>query len=271
MVLSLEWNNLSALPSQSFQGFYSLENLDLSFNTIFKLDAGYFMLLDKLQYLNVSHSQIVDIEMGSISPLKELETLDLSYNRLKSIDFHLFQPTFRYLKALHLDGNQLTELSDQFDDLFPNLNSLIITNNHFNCTYLSTFVMSLNHIHAAIDTNPATNETNIGRITCRMNEGKKIENGAVKLQGNTGKITVETGDNEGNTPKSQQKTDVYTETRMEKKIVGCSNTLTNVLLILILIVVLFNSIIAVYDRRSRLSNYYKREHSEFDWDMTTLS
>lgn len=175
--LVLEWNNIGVLSSKSFYKLHNLKYLDLSFNNIIKLEADSFQYLNELDHLILSHLDLANIEMGAMSPLKKLKTLDLSNNRLENVDFHLFPPSFRQMKSLHLDGNRLTELDDHFDEMFPELKSLTITNNKFNCSYVRRFISTLRRIPHAIATNPASRGTNIARITCDMNEGLDASRG----------------------------------------------------------------------------------------------
>lgn len=165
--LDLSHNRLRAL-GQAFGGDNRVRHLDLSFNRIDSLGAGDFVHLQWLEHLNLSHSCVESMAIGSMSPLWKLGTLDLSNNRLKAINFDIFLPSFRFLSALHLDGNRLSELNGRFDVLFPQLAELMLAHNRFNCTYLATFLATFAGNHQAIFANAATVDTNIGGITCTI-------------------------------------------------------------------------------------------------------
>lgn len=167
--LDLSHNRLRAL-GQAFGGDNRVRHLDVSFNRIGSLGAGDFVHLQWLEHLNLSHSRVESMAIGSMSPLWKLGTLDLSHNLLKTINFDIFLPSFRFLGALHLDGNQLAELNGRFDVLFPQLAELMLAHNRFNCTYLATFLATFAGNHRAIFANPATVDTNIGGITCTIGQ-----------------------------------------------------------------------------------------------------
>lgn len=192
--LRLQWNNISELSDGLFAELRPLEtldlshnrlrvvgqafgsenrvrHLDLSFNEIKQLKTGDFVHLQWLDHLNLSHSQVESMEIGSMSPLWKLGSLDLSSNSLHSINFDIFLPSFRFLSALHLDGNQLSELNGRFHVLFPQLTELMLARNRFTCSYLARFLTTFEGNHQAIFANPATNETNIAGITCTLFEG----------------------------------------------------------------------------------------------------
>lgn len=164
--LELTNNSISQFPVDTFKGLHrlndlrlnynaltsaalhidevnSLQILDLSNNAIDVLRVGDFVHMKNLLRLIVESSKIVNIELGTFSSLFNLQKLDLPRNRLIGIDFHLFAPSMPQLKRLNLEGNVLTELTDNIDQLFPALNVLQIASNDFNCTYLKQFMRTL--------------------------------------------------------------------------------------------------------------------------------
>lgn len=183
--LDLSHNGLTQLSDATFRDLQnqcfgaSLRNLailNLSFNDIRTLKVGDFVHFQRLQQLNVSASRLESLEFGSMTPLRTLQVLDLSSNRLKVIDFDVFLPGLPDLWSLYLDGNQLTELTDQCDRLFPRLNSFSVTNNAFNCSYVKRFLNMLDkNLHRAIHANPASHLANIGGITCTFDEAEATQ------------------------------------------------------------------------------------------------
>lgn len=144
-----------------------LRRLDLSFNQISELHVGDFLHLQKLQELNIRYAQVSSIEVGTFAPLAKLEKLDLSHNRLGRIDFNVFTLSVPLLNTLELHGNQLTELGEKFDRLFPQLDQLLITDNQFNCTYLKGFLWTLRQRSHVVDKNPSVDiHPNIRGIAC---------------------------------------------------------------------------------------------------------
>lgn len=165
-----------------------LKLLYLPKNPIQTLNVDDFVRMQQLEYLNVSHSHLKHIELGAFSSLIALKVLDLSNNQLKTIDFIGFLPTMRVLTTFHLNGNELTELDDQFDHIFPALNELLITNNRLNCTYLRRFLNTLRICNGVVDGNVNVdanfmrNSENIRGISCEhvVAEEKSLKSIEVK-------------------------------------------------------------------------------------------
>lgn len=76
------------------------------------------------------------------------------------------------LVTLNLRRNKLTELSDDFDQLFPKLDELLLGRPNdlqmiFNCTYLWQFLRTLRFRSHAVDVNGGYDlRPNIGGINC---------------------------------------------------------------------------------------------------------
>lgn len=175
--LDLSHNNIT--DEQIFDNLFNLLHLDLSHNPINELGIGTFASLIKLEHLNLAHTNLTNIELGTFSYQRGLISLDLSENNLKSLDFGMFLPAFRYLELLYIDGNQLTDMEGFTNKLFPRLNSLGITNNHFNCTYLKRFMrlVEWDQIRLPVDRMPLNiHQTNIRGVACDSTELNDIEN-----------------------------------------------------------------------------------------------
>lgn len=169
--LDLSHNNIT--DEQLFDNLYNLQHLDLSHNPINELGIGTFAKLDKLEYLDLKHTNLTTIELGTFSHQRGMVSLDLSENNLKSLDFGLFLPAFRYLESIYLDGNHLSELDGFSNSLFPRLNSLGITNNNFNCSYLKRFMRSVDweQIRLPVDRMPLNiHQTNIRGVACDLTD-----------------------------------------------------------------------------------------------------
>lgn len=177
--LDLSHNNIT--DEQIFDNLYNLLHLDLSHNPINELGIGTFAKLLKLEHLDLAHTNLTNIELGTFSYSRGIISLDLSENNLMSLDFGLFLPAFRYLESLYLDGNQLSDMEGFTNSLFPRLNSLGITNNNFNCSYLKHFMRSVewDQIRLPVDRMPLNiHKTNIRGVACDLTDkvGSVIEN-----------------------------------------------------------------------------------------------
>lgn len=164
--LRLSGNDIHSI-SVDLQINGELLELDISFNRIGVLRVGDFSQLRKLTHLNISNARIDSIELGTFSPLINLKMLDVSNNQLIEIDFAGFLPPRKYLRALYLNGNYLTELSDHVDFLFPRLDELLIADNQFNCTYLGSLLLTIrDRCHAVNVNHKYDHKPNIGGIDC---------------------------------------------------------------------------------------------------------
>lgn len=189
-ILGFMFNRVKHIPNDAFKGLSNLKRLGLSGNQLTSaalhfdeetvleclkisrnnievLRVGDFQQMKQLKELHLSENGLQQIELGALSPLTGLEQLILTNNSLKQFDLGAFLPSMESFTTLHLDGNALTELDNNFDQIFPKLRELVITRNQFNCSYLKRFLRTLRAHPGATDTNPSKFHTpNIHGITC---------------------------------------------------------------------------------------------------------
>lgn len=166
--LKLANNHLTNLTG-IFEHLSSLETLDLSYNYVGKLNISTFAKLTNLEQLNLGHTNLSNINFGTFFHQKELKSLDISYNNLNKINFDVFLPYLKNLESLILDGNNLTEMEGLTNSMFPQLSTLSISNNNFNCTYLAKLLRTLKWEELGLSIDPElvhTNDTHINGITC---------------------------------------------------------------------------------------------------------
>lgn len=155
----------------------ALKVLDLSENNIPTLYGGDFSTMIKLETLDLSNSHVVNIEMGTFAPLNKLINLDLSNNELVTLNFDIFLPAMRHLSVLNLNGNQLSELTKQTDQLFPQLTELVISENNFSCSYLKEYLLTLRLDAAAVEVNPNYTIPNMRGISCNEQKTWRADTG----------------------------------------------------------------------------------------------
>ncbi|CAH1179642.1 unnamed protein product [Phaedon cochleariae] len=159
---------LHIFPEDCFRDLEALNNLQITQNFLQNIDNIPFCHLDNLRTLNLSHNAIqnlssqylicettddslIDLSLNdhklSIQPdnfasidafSSNLNDLDLSYNNLKSLGYYL--NSFRYLRILNLQGNQLTKVKKLN---FRNLNSteeIYLNNNQIKTIERNTFI-----------------------------------------------------------------------------------------------------------------------------------
>ncbi|XP_026465274.1 toll-like receptor 7 [Ctenocephalides felis] len=124
------------ISQESFQGLNELQSLNLAGNNINLLQQNTLCPLKSLQTLNLTDNRIKSAnELGfsagaeRCSGGEELVTLDLSYNRLANIGDFWQISKLRRLQQLHLQHNNITDVSSES---LIGLTSLRILNLSFN-------------------------------------------------------------------------------------------------------------------------------------------
>lgn len=142
---NLEWGLGKSLEIQkdSMVGLKELQNLDLSDNNLRALPEGFLCPLTNLQVLNITRNKIRSPESLGFSDKTcnggvELQILDASFNELRSIPENWGISRLRRLQQLHLQHNNITELSSES---LSGLNSLRVLNISYN--HLETLPDSL--------------------------------------------------------------------------------------------------------------------------------
>lgn len=152
-------NNNCVNVSDIVKHLGSLEVLDLSFNNIPEIRAiGNFT---KLNALRLNNNNLTQIDNGTYSQSQNLSILDLSRNQLVG----MFLPRFDALTFLNLNDNNLKEITGQ--PTFHKINQLGLSNNHFNCSFLGSFLhlINISEVHF-IPTVTKNETTNIHGINC---------------------------------------------------------------------------------------------------------
>lgn len=122
-----------------------LRVLDLSNNRIFYSDFmpyRAFSGLVNLETLNLRRNRI-KIDYGAFSSNQKLKTLDFSYNKMTYFDLN-YLLSIQSLENLYLHGNGISYASQiditDFRVIFPNIKSIGISENLFNCEVLTNIV-----------------------------------------------------------------------------------------------------------------------------------
>lgn len=115
----------------------SLTRLHLSGNSAEDLNADTFEAFSELQYLHLDNANIPYIDPGAFRHQSKLIELNVSNNKLRDIDLGMVS---RKLTALHLEGNDLMDVSNLTRDRFPLLSSLNISRNRLKCKTLVEIV-----------------------------------------------------------------------------------------------------------------------------------
>ena len=124
-VLLLAGNDIYFIAPFAFDGFGSLEVLDLAHNKIEDLSGTIFKPIRNLTHLYLGGNDI-KLLMKTPNPLVALRVLDLSHNVIETVDAP-FSVSFPSLYAINLEGNNLGKIvfqSDIGDRLFSHLTEL---------------------------------------------------------------------------------------------------------------------------------------------------
>jgi Leucine-rich repeat (LRR) protein len=147
----------------------TLQFLDVSNNNIGHLNLTTFAELKNLLTLSLGYTNISNLEYGTFSHHPKLTRLDISYNSLGQIDLNMFT-SLTSLEKLFLDGNDLTEIA--YDDIkhsLPKLTEISLSDNNWNCSYLTAVMKKLNSVQVEIKidaTKFVSNTTNQKGIAC---------------------------------------------------------------------------------------------------------
>lgn len=125
----LDWNNVNALPSDSFKKCENLLHLSLDQNNITEVASDAFVGLRKLKSLSLSYNPIVNLQSNTFNDLIELQTLELLGTRLVEIQAGLFG-SLRGLEWLGLGFNRLHKIETGTFKELPSLRRLFL---RFNC------------------------------------------------------------------------------------------------------------------------------------------
>ncbi|XP_055307893.1 leucine-rich repeat transmembrane neuronal protein 2-like [Sitodiplosis mosellana] len=116
-----------------------LYELDLSQSFIGTLNPSTFKHLPSLISLMLKRTNLSIFDVKPFKTLQwSLKYLDISNNNLTKLNFST-SLVFDYLEEITLDENNLTQLDGFTKNSYPKLTKLDITNNKFNCNYLSMF------------------------------------------------------------------------------------------------------------------------------------
>ncbi|XP_035777267.1 adenylate cyclase-like [Anopheles albimanus] len=147
-----------------------LSTLDLGFNTLGAVSISSFGMLKRLKVLSLERTAISNLQHGTFAQQENLEWLDLSYNNLNTLDMDILTSSTK-LKTLFIDGNRLKFIKhDEMKKNFPQLASIGIIDNNWNCSYLTKLVRYCNEHSIELDKEHqeeiVQNQTNVKGIYC---------------------------------------------------------------------------------------------------------
>ncbi|XP_049548570.1 toll-like receptor 13 [Anopheles darlingi] len=147
-----------------------LSTLDLGYNRLGAVGISSFGLLKRLKVLSLERTSISNLQHGTFAQQENLEWLDLSYNNLDTLDMDILTSSTK-LKTLFIDGNRLKSIThDDMKKNFPQLASIGIIDNNWNCSYLTKLVRYCNEhsieLNKEHQVEIVQNQTNVKGIYC---------------------------------------------------------------------------------------------------------
>ncbi|EPS44060.1 hypothetical protein H072_1966 [Dactylellina haptotyla CBS 200.50] len=121
--LILSHNQIAGDLPAGLAGLKALKELDIRHNVLNSVDI--LGELDRLEVLYAGHNEIVSFSCG----FERLRTLHLNGSKVTAFVIKAITPTLTYL---NLSDNRLTVLADNFCDMLPNLEKLVLDKNKIN-------------------------------------------------------------------------------------------------------------------------------------------
>lgn len=127
-VLSLDLSHCH-IKSIKLNKIDSLENLNLSSNSIQSLDIDTFRNVPGLKSLDLSSNRLTSLPEGLFSPIHSFHVLNLSGNKIQTIDKTIFDNLQNSLRTLHLENNNITFIHPDAFKSFNKLKTLNLSKN----------------------------------------------------------------------------------------------------------------------------------------------
>jgi Leucine-rich repeat (LRR) protein len=156
--LILSENLIESLPPKVFNNLIRLQNVSLANNKMMVLNFDNFLFNQKLMLLDVSSNQLTTLL--ALSNNLALKTLMLAHNNLTDISVLQQLP---WLTSLDVSANQLTDLKSVN---FKALREIDISQNSWDCKYLSEFLEYLSKRKIATPKGDVINSSNVKEIVC---------------------------------------------------------------------------------------------------------
>lgn len=153
--LDLSFNNITFLQNNQFHDYFSLTEINISYNQIADLPRNVFSNLN-LSKLCLSHNSLQAIPFQVFKPMQYMHTLDLSHNFLVTILDHFFMLN-KYIEVLLLNNNKISKLTSNALADLTELVRLDLSNNQLEVIAKGLFdrLNNLKYLHLA--NNPILN------------------------------------------------------------------------------------------------------------------
>lgn len=143
---------LCELNRDDLKPLKGIENLNLSFNNITTLGNMVLRFAQALIAINLSHNKIESIHIGAFDECSpSLEKINLSFNNLKTFPVNILEAVTSNVLSLHLDYNQIDEISTPLDNRIWSFSKLDLSYNNLrnftvNCDLIDTLWLNDNEL-----------------------------------------------------------------------------------------------------------------------------
>jgi hypothetical protein len=167
-VITLDYNFISEVDPNSFNGLVCLKQLSMSHNTIICLHPATFAALTQLQQIQISDNNLTYMHPDLLMKNRHLQLFHVGNNRIRILPSDLFKHN-NNLEEIHVNNNELTFLSSQQFKHNPKLRIVHLENN--NIIYLQVDMFSYSALSLYVNLN--NNEIykiggNVFRKGCHM-------------------------------------------------------------------------------------------------------
>lgn len=149
--VSLSGNRIKVIEAGVFDGLHDLETLDLSQNSLSELPRDIFLRTSRLLRVDLSHNRLRGIKHVFVD-LYALEEVFLNDNLLLSLTNTWFSNTPN-LKVIHLEGNVISEISDNALHTLKRLTQLYLSHNFLSEITASHFRYNVALTSLSLDNN----------------------------------------------------------------------------------------------------------------------
>lgn len=167
--VNLSGNKIGEKALVELRNSKNLQELQLSETSLTILKFDSFAEFEDLQILRIDKNRISSIQYGVFSHQRSLTLLNISSNVISHIDFYVFT-SLSWLQLLDISRNTISaiEHSENIRKILPSLRLIDVSNNLWDCSYLSRLHSTLQsqYIEIAKPLRFVKNSSNIAGVKC---------------------------------------------------------------------------------------------------------
>lgn len=126
-LLDLRRNQISSIPAKTFSNLDRLETINLAYNKIERIESDAFYNVPALKHVILSNNMLESIEMGSFTGARNLTELYIESNKIRTIEENAL--SLPKLEIISLKDNRLKTLPKMVFESTPKLEKVDLSNN----------------------------------------------------------------------------------------------------------------------------------------------